>query len=154
KPDSVLFDVGAHAGFWEVMLASRCRHVHAFEPSPRNFARLRRNIEQNQFGNVTAVPAAASDRAATLHFVEDGSMSHLSEEGIEVNAIRLDDYAEKYGSPSVVKIDIEGHAGAALRGMERTLSQHRPMLFIELHNPDEVAACHGTLDPLGYTFVR
>lgn len=154
KPDSILFDVGAHAGFWEVILASRCRHIYAFEPSPRNFDRLSGNIAQNQIPNVTAVPAAVSDQASKLHFIENGSMSHLSEKGIEVNAIRLDECALQFEPPTVVKIDIEGHAGAALRGMRLTLSQYKPVLFLELHNTDEVAATHAALDDLGYKFAR
>ncbi len=154
KLDSIFFDVGAHAGFWEVILASRCRHVYAFEPSPRNFARLNRNIAQNQIPNVTAVPAAVSDHATKLHFVENGSMSHLDKEGVEVNAIQLDEYVAQHEPPSVVKIDIEGHAGAALRGMRLTLSRYKPVLFLELHNTDEVRACHAAVDDLGYKFAR
>lgn len=150
KPDSILFDVGAHAGFWEVALASRCRHIYAFEPSPHNFARLSRNITQNQIRNVTAVPVALSDHGAKRHFVENGSMSHLSQEGIEVNVIQLDEYAAQYEPPAVVKIDIEGHAGPALSGMRHTLSQHKPVLFLELHNTEEVTACHAVVDDLGY----
>jgi FkbM family methyltransferase len=153
KPDSILFDVGAHAGFWEVILASRCRHVYAFEPSPRNFDRLSRNIAQNRIQNVTAVAAAVSDETARVSFLENGSMSHLGEKGIEVNAIQLDEYAAQHEPPTVVKIDIEGHAGAALRGMRHTLSQYKPVLFIELHDADEDAACHAVVDDLGYKFA-
>jgi FkbM family methyltransferase len=153
KPDSVLFDVGAHAGFWEVILASRCRHIYAFEPSPHNFARLTRNITQNQIPNVTAVPVAVADHAAKRHFVESGSMSHLGAEGIEVNVIQLDEYVAQYEPPTVVKIDIEGHAGAALHGMRHTLLQYKPVLFLELHNAEEVTACHAVVDDLGYRFI-
>ena len=154
RPDSILFDVGAHAGFWEVILASRCRHIYAFEPSPRNFDRLWRNIAQNQIPNVTPVAVAVSDQSAKLHFVENGSMSHLAEKGIEVNAIQLDEYAAQHEPPSVVKVDIEGLAGAALSGMRYTLSQCKPVLFLELHNTDEVAACHAVVDDLRYKFTR
>lgn len=150
-PDSVLYDVGAHAGFWEVLLASRCRHIYAFEPSPSNFTRLARNIAQNQIGNVTLVPALASDQTGKLRFVENGSMSHVSNSGIEVTAITLDDYAFEHACfPTVVKIDVEGMAGAVLGGMRRVLSQTRPILFIELHDKNEVTACHHVVSEFGY----
>jgi FkbM family methyltransferase len=154
KPDSILFDVGAHAGFWAVILASKCRHIYAFEPSPLNFDRLDRNIRQNQIANVTAVPAAASNQTAVLRCAENGSMSHLAEKGVEVKAIQLDDYAAGHDSPNVVKIDIEGHAGAALSGMRRTLSESKPVLFLELHSRDEVRECRAVLHNLGYKLVR
>ena len=43
--------------------------------------------------------------------------------------------------------------GAALRGMRHTLSQYKPVLFIELHDADEDAACHAVVDDLGYKFA-
>ena len=149
-PGSVLFDVGAHVGFWEVVLASKCRHIFAFEPSVRNFTRLTRNISQNHIENVTLVRAAASDQPGTLHLVEDGSMSHVAEYGAAVDAVTLDDYVSKHVPPDIVKIDIEGYAAAALKGMWHTISEHRPMLFIELHNHEEVAACLDLLDEFEY----
>jgi FkbM family methyltransferase len=154
QPDSILYDIGAHAGFWEVVLASKCRHVYAFEPSPRNFVRLCHNLEQNRIPNATAVPVAVSDRSARLRFLDNGAMSHLGEQGIEVDAIRLDEAAAQYEPPSVIKIDIEGHAGAALAGMRRILAQFRPVLFLELHDGHEVEACHEVLDSIGYKFMR
>ncbi len=147
---SVLFDVGAHAGFWEVVLASKCRHIFAFEPSPANFTRLSRNVSQNHIENATLVPAAVSDQPGTQHIVEEGSMSHIAESGVAAGAITLDDYVSEHVPPDIVKIDIEGYGAAALRGMRRTLSAYRPILFIELHNPGEVAACRDVLDEFGY----
>jgi FkbM family methyltransferase len=149
-PGSVLFDVGAHVGFWEVALASKCSHIFAFEPSAGNFARLSRNVSQNHIENVTLVRAAASAQPGTLHFVEDGSMSHIAECGVATDAIALDDYVSEHVPPDIVKIDIEGYAAAALRGMRHTLSEHRPTLFIELHTAEEVAACRDLLDEFGY----
>ena len=163
-PETTLFDVGANAGFWEVVLASRCRHIYAFEPSPRNFGRLSRNIEQNHLANVTAVPAAASDASARLRYAENGSMSRIAksatgagvydEDEAEVDAIRLDEYAADHETPAVVKIDIEGHAGAALRGMRRVLAKCKPTIFLELHDTLEADECHSLLDALGYKFFR
>jgi FkbM family methyltransferase len=152
--ESVLFDIGAFAGFWEVVLASRCRRVYAFEPSLVSFGRLSRNIAKNQISNVTTIQAAASDQTTKLHLVEKGRKSHISDVGIEVNAVRLDDYVLQHEAPTVVKIDIEGHAGAALRGMRQTLSHCRPILFLQLNNTDEVRACHAVTDDLGYQYSR
>lgn len=153
RPNSVLFDIGANAGFWEVMLASKCRHIHAFEPSPVNFARLSRNVAQNKIKNVTTVAAAVSHKTAKVRFFDNGSMSQVSDAGgIEVEAITLDNYIAQHEPPTVVKIDIEGHAGMALAGMRSTLLESKPVLFVELHDTCEVAACQKALDGIEYSF--
>lgn len=54
RPGSFL-DVGAHVGYFTLVaaraLAGRGR-VHAFEPVPRSFALLRKNVEGNELDNV------------------------------------------------------------------------------------------------------
>jgi hypothetical protein len=79
-------------------------------------------------------------------------MSHIGETGIEVDAIRLDDYVAQHEPPTVVKMDIEGNAGAALSGMRRTLARFEPMLLLELHSAVEVVACCAALEELPYKF--
>ena len=148
--DSVLYDVGAHAGFWELALAAQCKSVHAFEPSPANFARLERNVLSNGIANVTLVQAAASSAPGRQCIAERGTVSRLSQEGSPVEVITLDDYISRHEPPTVVKIDTEGHGAAVLQGMQRCLAQHRPVLFIELHDPAETAGCDALLRPLGY----
>jgi FkbM family methyltransferase len=61
--DGVVYDVGAHAGFF-TLLASKlvgAGRVVAFEPLPPNAARLRVNLAANGRTNVDVMEAAASD---------------------------------------------------------------------------------------------
>jgi Methyltransferase FkbM domain len=37
--------------------------------------------------------------------------------------------------PTFVKVDVEGHEAAALKGAAATVAQHRPVLAIDLHHP-------------------
>src|SRR5437764_8856727 len=86
--ESVFYDVGAHAGFWPIVLSRRCSHVFAFEPSPVNFRRLCQNVRPLR--NVTPVNVAVSDAPGVLRFRENGSMSMVAQSGdVEVPAIRL-----------------------------------------------------------------
>ena len=149
-PESVLFDVGAHVGFWEIVLAARCGHIHAFEPSPQNLLRLTSNINQNHLANVTIVPKAVSEYSGALYIAENGSMSQISPAGLSVDAITLDQYVSRHGTPDIVKLDIEGYAGAALHGMRATLASRKPILFIEVHGAEELASCHAVLEEFGY----
>jgi 16S rRNA A1518/A1519 N6-dimethyltransferase RsmA/KsgA/DIM1 with predicted DNA glycosylase/AP lyase activity len=52
----VAWDIGAHIGFFTLLLAKRC-HVVAVEPSPDNAQRLRRNVMLNR-AEVEVVDAA------------------------------------------------------------------------------------------------
>ena len=50
--------------------------------------------------------------------------------------------------PAVVKIDVEGHEPAVLRGLSRVISQHRPVIIFEhLFLTDEMVQ---QLTPVGY----
>src|SRR5262249_58005565 len=52
-----------------------------------------------------------------------------------------------------IKIDVEGHESAVLRGAKNLLTASRPVLLIELelrHNPNVFEEVWRVLDPLGY----
>ncbi|MES2595844.1 MAG: FkbM family methyltransferase [Verrucomicrobiota bacterium] len=68
---------------------------------------------------------------------------------IEVNT--LDAYLERarLHQPLLLKLDIEGHAAAALRGAARILSQVR-WVVIETHHRDELCQCADLLTQHGY----
>ncbi len=60
------------------------------------------------------------------HTADDASELELRE--IDVEVVRIDDLGL---APAWVKIDVEGAEMEALRGMERTLTEHRPVLMVE-----------------------
>jgi hypothetical protein len=47
--------------------------------------------------------------------------------------VTIDQMARQFGPPSHIKIDVEGHEAAVLRGGADTLCDSSPLLFIELH---------------------
>ena len=54
-------------------------------------------------------------------------------------------------APDVVKIDVEGWEQQVLKGMHKTLQQHKPMLIIELNNRERWL---GRLEQAGYEFFH
>ena len=57
---------------------------------------------------------------------------------IFVQAMRLDDYwQEENLVPQFLKIDVEGGAGGVLRGAHGLIARHRPIIYMELHGPEE-----------------
>ncbi len=139
RPNHVVYDIGAHAGFWSLLFSRLCPQgcVWAFEPSPVNLTRLRDNTAGQ--ANIKIVATAVSDAVTTLRFINDSSYSRVSPDGETiVQAIALD--SQGLPDPDFIKIDIEGHAARALGGAGRMIERARPTIFCEIHNSEEFEA--------------
>src|SRR2546430_17325018 len=68
----VVFDVGAFEGLITLFFARNAQHVVCYEPNPRNFARLCKNLELNRIQNVTV-----RNRRSEEHTSELQSQSNL-----------------------------------------------------------------------------
>lgn len=165
RENSVLYDVGAHIGFF-ALPAARCGAlVVAFEPDSDNTVRLRANINRNHLGHkIDVVDAAAwSESASQLTFRRglprsQGGVSYgecepviASGELIEVRAIKIDDFVSGGGpTPHVLKVDVEGGAGEVLRGADRTVRDSQPLLMVEVHSERECASVTEFLEHHSY----
>jgi FkbM family methyltransferase len=161
---STVFDVGANIGFFSLYFASWVGpdgRVIAIEPEARNIASLRRRVARAGASDVvTCVQAAAVDRSGQVRLaVNRGHPGdhHLADTGEPVAAVTLDELAA--GDPrrvTFVKIDVQGAESMVLAGARRLIEQHRPAIFVEIHEPSltrlgssrrELIA---TLEGLGY----
>ena len=146
-PGMSFWDIGAHVGFF-ALLASRLGgdtvQVHAFEPMPGNFDRLKTNIEANALSNIQPHCVALSDEVGSSVFMTTGSSltGHLAQgkgeatEGtVRVNTVTIDSIASDSGGvPDLLKIDVEGAEGRVIRGAARTIQACRPHMIIEVHS--------------------
>jgi FkbM family methyltransferase len=167
KPDLFL-DIGANLGTYSLAVAMQglCPRICAFEPDPLNRAQLCANLFLNGLAErVEVFPEAVSDAAgvATLSAQRDaGNLStgqstlerHLEGtarvEGIAVRTLTLDEaFPGLSGASVMVKMDIEGHEAAALRGMRRLAAANRVWLQVELL-PGQDAAGRAVLGELGF----
>jgi FkbM family methyltransferase len=131
----VLWDIGANIGLHAVTakVLFPAANVCAFEPAPTTMARLQRNAALNavQPGLFTC---ALSDRPgiAVLHLGDQGNpgMSTLSPWSAytyagtcHVSTCRGDDLVANGAAPlpNVIKLDVEGHEPAVLRGLASVL---------------------------------
>lgn len=146
---SVVFDVGAHIGFYTLLLAKLVGpggRVYSFEPLPENFKLLSENVERNRCSNVRLVRKAVMVRSGPIRVTVPnsepvpGSVSLTADYGtppITVEAITLDEFAAPLSGPiHLIKMDVEGAEHQVLLGGERTIRDHRPNLMIELHHFD------------------
>lgn len=166
KPGMTAYDLGANIGYVSLMLAKQVGtegRVFAFEPLPANQERLRSNLGLNPEMRVELVPKAASDVSGKTKFLvhSSGGMGKVSgsdgrdtqyDSEIEVETTSIDDFVFKEGepSPNLLKVDIEGGEGLALKGMKRLLIENRPMFIIELHGEEAAKSVWDTLRAAGY----
>lgn len=127
KP-GLLVDVGAATGTTSKRMHdhSPASPIHAYEPFPGNWPHF--EATTRGIPNCTLVKKAASDKGGTVHFAvpsvaDQGSSSvgHIAEDGIEVEAARLD---EEIHSPiRFLKIDVQGAEAAVVHGASGLLSR-------------------------------
>lgn len=153
----VFYDVGAHVGFYSILASrkvGRTGHVVAIEPFAGNIASLRRHVALNDLSNIQIVEAAAGEASGEARFRQAGAsqMGRVDPTGGDAVAmVCIDDLvAAGAPAPDVVKIDVEGHELAVLRGAARTLRAHRPTVFLATHGDEERSTCLALLAELGY----
>jgi FkbM family methyltransferase len=133
SPGMTIVDVGAnigiHARFLSRLTGNNGR-VHAFEPSPANFSRLKENIAGRP--NVTAVHAAVGEKSGMIGlFLSDAlNVDHRTyDDGngrkrIEVPLVGLDEYFRPGTTIDFLKIDVQGYEDSVLRGAARILQEN------------------------------
>ena len=166
KPGDLAFDVGAHVGNRTRALAALGCRVVSVEPQP-DFARLLRLFFRGR-RDVTVIEAALGDRTgqATLAVSDHApTMTTLATDWrearhqdpafrgvrwnrtLDVHLMTLDTLADRFGTPTFIKLDVEGAEPMVLAGLSRPI---RTVSFEYLpHALDYTRACMTTLTALG-----
>jgi len=145
----MLFDVGANSGF---VALSQCQEhpilsAVCFEPHPKTFSILQKNIALNQLNSrIRSVHAAVGAHSGTcyLRIREDSSMGTVepmpqiespNRNSVQVPLIALDDFSRQHGIwPDLIKIDVEGFELEVLRGATECLRRAKRVI-LEYHSP-------------------
>lgn len=168
-----ILDIGANVGIYS-LCAAMLRpdlSIHAFEPNPYAYARLRMHKFVNQLENIVEHPFAlgAEDLIHKLRWVVKpggniasgaglGMLSNSSKyttENAVVRVVALDGkgMAAAAGERPLVKIDVEGAEVAVLKGAKELLAL-RPDLIVETLFAATANEINGMLLPLGYTVYK
>lgn len=167
QPDTLSIDVGAKVGMYTYRMARYSGEVWAFEPIPELA-----NLLRTQFGRSVHVEnVALSDCAGTATLRIPFTQKHMPRYGLatiekdnpldslELPAIRevsvdikcLDDF--HIANIGFMKIDVEGHELAVVRGAEDSLRRCHPVLLVEAndkYHPGAVQALMVFLEGLDY----
>jgi FkbM family methyltransferase len=182
RPGAVVFDIGANIGAHTLpfaRLVGPAGSVHAFEPTDYAFAKLRRNIALNP-------PLAPAIRAHQMFLVETrhaalpagvysswpvaeaGGETHEEHCGAmkttrEARVGTADDFCAANGIDRIdlVKIDVDGHEAAVIRGFRESLRRFLPDILIEIapfihdaNGASELDEIVGFFAGLGYAFLE
>jgi FkbM family methyltransferase len=149
RPGAVVIDGGAHVGFYAILAAKLMQGrgtIIAFEPDPRNFLILQRNIARNEVQSTIRAECTALsdfDGAAEMWIADDistcGSLVNMdlaSHRSIPIQSTCLDSYLSttEISKIDLLKLDLEGAEPICLRGARRAVKLANFLLF-ELNAP-------------------
>lgn len=167
-PGGTAVDAGANIGYMTSILAVRTGptgRVLSFEPHPGLAEQLRQNAAEfarnNSVAPIEIHQVALSDTVGTANLVcPDGFSSNeglgflsATSEGTSVPTVRLDDIVGDR-VVSVMKLDVEGHEPAVLRGATQLLVERRLRhIVFEEHQGAQSETCQ-VLRSADYTLFQ
>ncbi len=152
KDTDCVWDVGANVGFWSLFFAGikpPIRQIICFEPDAKNVEYLSLNKTNNTIDRIVIKPVALSSEEGEARFFADpmtgatgsleqshdfiGKYYHARRHVTSVRVTTVDsEIASGTAPPSFVKIDVEGHELAVLKGATNMLTRWHPAMVIEV----------------------
>lgn len=161
RPGDWALDIGANVGHYTMRMAELVGpdgRVVALEPVPDTFALLAANARLFNYENVSLLNVAASDRVAAvgIHIPSfSNGLTNFYQARLEANESHLRVLTLPIDALSLpvirlVKIDVEGHEAAVLRGMRGVLERDRSVIIVETSSQETLDFLNG----LGYAVER
>jgi FkbM family methyltransferase len=154
----IFVDVGAHIGYYPLLLRHNFTSILAIEPHPQTYQQLGRNIAMEGAENIRAIRVAVSDKVqeGVPLFLGEYSWLHSFEKQqpgaayVLVDTTTLSKLISKFPRVDLVKIDVEGAEWEVLEGAKSAISKIERWL-VELHDIQRKEELEGWLRNHGYT---
>jgi len=144
--DMIIIDIGANIGYYALLESQLALkgHIYAIEPVLKNYDLLRKNMNLNNYNNISAYNFAIGNVDSQLEmYIYDKCnwSSFLKNPGniidtIQVPVITLDKFIDSYltHNPHFIRMDVEGFEYEILMGAQKTLQMVTPLIVcIEIH---------------------
>ena len=158
-PRDVFYDIGANIGFYSVHVGVQGSRVVAFEPDPRAYKLLQRNLKA--YGveySAFRLPLCDRDRSVTLYLKAKPEHNSLVEaigavEEKKAVCHALDSLLGEGNikPPTLVKIDVEGAETLVVKGMEGALRRWRPRIVVVEVDYRTIGEVVEVMERSGYT---
>lgn len=157
--EEVFVDLGAYIGdttldFIHSYGENSYQKIYCYEMTPSTFQQLEKNL--NKYKNIICRCKAVSDKEELLHMCTNSNSSSansLSNDGLEIEAISLDDDISDI--ITMIKMDIEGAEAEAIEGAKKHIILDHPKLLISVyHNHEDIWKIPRMIEEIcpGYTF--
>jgi FkbM family methyltransferase len=155
--DELVWDIGGYHGNYSCLAAALGARVRAFEPTPQGAARCVENLEANGHEPTRAGSRTTVDQRALSDHSADGTTATVPAQSTttsitddsgtyEAPVVAGDRIAE---TPDRIKIDVEGHERAVLRGLTGTLPDV-DRVVVEVHGGGDGQGCLDILQAAGF----
>lgn len=158
----MILDIGANIGNHSIYFVKECgaAKVLSFEPIPKTFEILKRNIELNNLQN-SIIPynwgigdmrsrASASDYDLTN--IGGTFLRNVHNGEVEVHSIDEMNIDENV---ALIKIDVEGFEAKVIKGALKTIKKNMPMIMVEAwENSNTIFSIINMLCKFGYDFKQ
>lgn len=141
----IFFDIGANIGWVSIYICKMLKgtKVYAFEPIPKTYDYLQKNIALNNISNIMTYNFGFSneDKVVTLYYTPhdsgSASLANLRTYGdmkkVAVHLMRLDDFVKQNKiKVDFIKCDVEGAELFVFQGGLKTIREHKPIIFSEM----------------------
>lgn len=150
KESNIVFDIGTEEGDISALLAQRCKEIVLVEPTEKVWENIRAIFSANGIekplgmypgfaSNLTTKeqPESITEWPVRLGTELKGNYGfrNLSEDGVILPQIRLDELKEKLNVKQVdlLNIDVEGSEYEVLKGAKQILTFDRPLVYVSVH---------------------
>ena len=148
----LVMDIGANIGYFTLIMAKGIKEngkVFSFEPEPKNFELLKKNVEINNYSNVILEKKAIGNKTGIaklyladrknnifhsgMHRIFRSDLVSQISNPVSINIIKLDDYLQDLKfikKIRLIKIDVEGAEFDVLKGMSKILDENKGIKIV------------------------